>query len=32
MHPGRLRCSSLAYDEYAALVAPCQPGASALGL
>jgi len=31
MHPGSLRCSSLAYDEYAALLAPRDPGASAHG-
>src|SRR5688500_371413 len=29
MHPGSLRYSSLAYDEYASLLAPCAPGASA---
>jgi hypothetical protein len=29
MHPGSLRCSSLAYrDGYAAVVAPRDPGAS----
>jgi len=30
MHPRRLRCSSLAYDEYAALLAPRARGVSAL--
>ena len=25
MHPGSLRCSSLAYDEYAALLTPRDP-------
>ena len=29
MHPGSLRCSSLAYDKYASLLAPSDPGASA---
>jgi hypothetical protein len=29
MHPGSLRYSSLAYDEYAALLAPRDPGALA---
>jgi hypothetical protein len=28
MHPGWLRCSSLTYSRYAALLTPCQPGAS----
>jgi hypothetical protein len=32
MHPRWLRCSSLVYDEYAALVAPCQRGASFVAL
>jgi hypothetical protein len=32
MHPGSLRCSSLAYDEYAALLAPRDPGALASAL
>jgi len=32
MHPGSLRYSSLAYDEYASLLAPCDPGASASAL
>jgi hypothetical protein len=30
MHPARLRCSSLAIDEIAALLAPCLAGASAV--
>jgi len=30
MHPASLRCSSLAYDEYASLLTPCDAGASAL--
>jgi len=30
MHPASLRCSSLAYDEYASLLAPCDAGASPL--
>ncbi len=29
MHPGSLRCSSVAYSRYAPLLAPCDPGASA---
>jgi len=29
MHPRRLRCSSLATDEVAALLTPCRRGASA---
>jgi hypothetical protein len=29
MRPGSLRFSSLAYDEYASLLAPRDPGASA---
>ncbi len=32
LHPGSLRCSSHAYARYAALLAPCEPGADrALG-
>jgi len=30
MHPRRLRCSSLAYDEYASFLTPCRRGASRL--
>src|SRR5438034_1183765 len=30
IHPRARRCSSLAYDEYAALPAPCARGVSAL--
>jgi len=30
MHPAPLRCSSLAYDEYASVVAPCGADASSL--
>jgi hypothetical protein len=32
MHPGSLRCSSLSYEEYAALLAPRDPGALAIAL